>query len=84
MKKSLALLAVVALLVGANGCGSCRGLFGKMSAPCATPVFSQSMPAFSPTYAAGPSCGSSCNSCAPDAGCGCESGNEVTYGYDGF
>jgi hypothetical protein len=70
MKKTLALLAVAALLLSTTGCGCCRGLFGKGSRAVASPLYSQCVPSCS----AGPSCGSDC---------GCESGTPVTYGFDG-
>ena len=68
MKKSLAVLTVATLLVVANGCGSCRGLFGKSAAPVATTVYSPCAPTCAPSCSTGPSCG-------------CASGTPVTYGF---
>jgi len=76
MKKSLALLAVALLMVSASGCGCCRGLFSSANSPLASPVYSQCAPSCGATCSAGPSCNAG-------ASCGCESGNAVTYGYDG-
>ncbi len=50
MKKALALLSVAILLVGSSGCGCCRGLFGKSSAPS---LYSQAAPSCAPVCSGG-------------------------------
>jgi|GEM_PF-2402490 len=72
MKKSLALLAVAAILIGTSGCGCCRGLFGKSGA---SPVYSQCAPSCATGMCSTGSC--------PADNCGCQSAAPVTYGYHG-
>jgi len=54
MKKAYFLLAVAALMITANGCSSCRGLFGKKTHAVARPVYSQCAPV----------CASGCDACS--------------------
>jgi len=53
MKKTFFMLAVATLMITVNGCGSCRGLFGKKTQTVARPVYSQ----------CAPTCVPACNAC---------------------
>ncbi len=91
MKKTLALLAVATLLISASGCGRCRGLCSRSSVATVGPFYGRPAPRAlagpcCPTYA--PSCNTcdpcnTCNTCQSAPSCGCESGSQVMYGYNG-
>ncbi|MCH2114574.1 MAG: hypothetical protein MK171_06660 [Pirellulales bacterium] len=53
MRTSLLRLAVVAVMVSAAGCGTCRNIFGYKTQPVATSLYSQCIP----------TCQPDCNSC---------------------